>query len=286
MALKKSIQFERERTVIGQRRAIAAYTEAFLKIVVIDTFKNLHGADCEETGVGASGIAGLKQMSRDEAERRILRRGWLADQSSALQSEILQIARLVHQPAGNFLFHAGDVEGGICGLISGGVGIFLPAESGETVLVHVGRSGTWFGYGPFVRGQRRTLTFSVIEPSWLLYLPLASLQSVANRSPAHQRSLMSLSEYGMDIAIKVVDTLLVRNADLRIAATILRTLRPNDEGEYCAPPDLRLTQAQLGEMANAERQVVNRALKRMEKKGWLKVTYGGIDVTNLPGLQA
>jgi CRP/FNR family transcriptional regulator, cyclic AMP receptor protein len=236
--------------------------------------------------MGTSGIAELKQMPRDEAERRILRRGWLADQPGAIQAEILHVARLVYQPTGNVLFHAGDVEGGICGLVSGGVGIHLPVESGEAVLVHIGRSGTWFGYGPFVRGQRRTLSFSLIEPSWLLHLPLAGLQSIANRSPAHQRGLLSLSEYGMDVAMRVIDTLLIRNADRRIAATILRALRSSDEEEYCTPPDLRLTQSQLGEMANADRQVVNRALKRMEIKGWLKVSYGGIDVTNLRGLQA
>jgi len=235
--------------------------------------------------MGGSGT-GPKQMARAEAERRILRRGWLADQPDALKSEVLQIARLICQPAGSFLFHAGDGEGGIFGLVSGGVGIHLPVESGETVLVHIGRSGIWFGYGPFVRGQRRTLSFSLIEPSWLLHLPLAGIQGIASRSPAHQRQLLSISEYGMDVAARVIDTLMVRNIDRRIAATILRNVRPRDERQYSGLPDLRITQAQLGDMANADRQVVNRALKRMEEKGWLKVTYGGIDVTDLPGLQA
>jgi CRP-like cAMP-binding protein len=39
-----------------------------------------------------------------------------------------------------------------------------------------------------------------------------------------------------------------------------------------------LTQSQLGEMGNAERQVVNRALKRLETKGWIRVSYGRIEI--------
>lgn len=225
-------------------------------------------------------------MSRNEAERRILRRGWLADQPEAVRVEILQIARLIHRPTDNFIFHAGDDEGGICGLVCGGVGVHLPVTSGETLLADILRSGGWFGYGPLVRGKRRSLSFSITEPSWLLYIPLAGLQAIGDQSPGHQRSLLSLSDYGMDVATSVIDTLLVRNIDRRIAATILRTARPKNEHEYCAPPDLRLTQTQLGEMSNADRQVVNRALRRMEEKGLLKVAYGGIDVTDWPGLQA
>ena len=37
-------------------------------------------------------------------------------------------------------------------------------------------------------------------------------------------------------------------------------------------------------MANAERQVVNRALKRLEAKGTIRVSYGRIEIVDKPAL--
>jgi CRP/FNR family cyclic AMP-dependent transcriptional regulator len=217
-------------------------------------------------------------MDRADAERRVLRTGWLADQPEGVRRAILKIARLRRYPAGEFLFHAGDGEGGLYGVVSGCVGIHLPSEAGETVLAHVIRSGVWFGYGPLLRGRERSLSFSLVEPSLLFHAPLASLQGIAARSPAHQRAILSVSDYGMDIAIQVIAALLIRNSDRRIAATLLR-IAPSRDGEPSSR-EVHLTQAQLGEMANAERQVVNRALKRLQAKGWIRVSYGRIEIVD------
>jgi CRP-like cAMP-binding protein len=216
-------------------------------------------------------------IDRAEAERLILARGWLADQSDDMRRSTLKVARLILCPAGDFVFHAGDSEGGLYGVVSGGVGVHLPAETGEMLLAHVLRSGAWFGYGPLVRGQMRRLSFSLMEPSLLFHLPLASAQEIAGRSPLHQRAVLSVSEYGMDIATRVVETLLIRKSDRRIAATLLRVAPPEETSDGL---EIQLTQAQLGEMANADRQVVNRVLKRLEAEGWLHVSYGRIRITD------
>jgi CRP-like cAMP-binding protein len=217
-------------------------------------------------------------MDRAEAERRILARGWLADQSDDMRRAVLKVARLVLYPAGEFVFHAGDSEGGLYGVVSGGIGVHLPADSGDTLLAHVLRTGVWFGYGPLVRGRRRSLSFSIVEPSLLFHVPLASAQEIAGRSPIHQRAILSVSEYGMDVATQVIETLLIRNTDRRIAGTLLRIAPPNDEAPEGG--EIQLTQAQIGEMANADRQVVNRVLGRFEAEGWLEVSYGRIRITD------
>jgi CRP-like cAMP-binding protein len=222
-------------------------------------------------------------IDRAEAERRILLRGWLADQSDDMRRAVLKAARLVLYPAGEFVFHAGDSEGGIYGVVSGGVGVHLPAETGETYLAHILRTGTWFGYGPLVRGRRRSLSFSLIEPSLLFHLPLSNAQEIAGRSPVHQRAILSVGEYGMDVATRVIETLLIRHSDRRIAATLLRVapLHEEEPGER----EIQLTQAQLGEMANADRQVVNRVLKRFEAEGWVHVSYGRIRIADAAAIR-
>ena len=232
----------------------------------------------------AWGVGDAAVIDRDEAERRILRAGWLADQTEDLRRAVLKVARLVHFPAGEFVFHAGDSAGGLYGVVTGGVGIHLPSDTEETVLTHVARCGVWFGYGPLVRGQKRSLSFSLIEPSLLIHLPLAAAEDIGRRSPTHQRALLSVSEYGMDIAVRVIDTLLIRKPDRRIAATLVRVLPPREEGRPVI--GVALTQAQLGSMANADRQVVNRVLKRFEACGWTSVSYGRIDILDEAALRS
>lgn len=231
----------------------------------------------------ASGIEEERVMDRAEAERRILRSGWLADQSEDLRGAVLKASRLVRYPSGEFVFSAGDGEGGVYGVVAGGVGIYIPSGAGDMVLAHVLRCGVWFGYGPLVQGRERRLSFSLVEPSLLVHMPLASAQEIAGRSPLHQRAMLSVSEYGMDVAIRIIETLLIRGADRRIASTLLRVAPPRDGGESSA--EVRLTQSQLGEMANAERQVVNRVLKRLEAEGWIRVSYGRIEIADGAALE-
>jgi CRP-like cAMP-binding protein len=230
-----------------------------------------------------SGTVETPVVDRAQAERRVLRNGWLADQPEEVQRAVLKVGRLVHYPAGEFVFHAGDSSGGLYGIVGGGVGIHLPSQAGETVLAHVARCGVWFGYGPLVRGRERTLSFSLVEPSLLIHVPLATAQEIGARSPVHQRAILSVTEYGMDIAVRVIETLLIRKPDRRIAATLLRVAPQSDDRGSAT--GVRLTQSQLGEMANADRQVVNRALKRFEANGWIRVSYGRIGVLDESALK-
>jgi CRP-like cAMP-binding protein len=85
--------------------------------------------------------------------------------------------------------------------------------------------------------------------------------------------LHALTDYGLERAIANVTNLLIRNPARRIAATLLR-VAPEAE----APVTVVVSQEQLGEMANAARDVVNRTLKQFETRGWVSVGYRAITV--------
>lgn len=223
-------------------------------------------------------------MNREAAEKRILLGGWLPDQPEEVRSAILLRARLAKHEAGDFIFHAGDEAGGICGVVAGGIGIYIPTGSGDLRLAHIGRRGVWFGYGPLIRGRRRTLSFSPTETTWLLHVPLPALQDIAALSPAHQRAILSVSEYGMDEAITIIDNLLTPNHARRIAATLLRVMEVPEDGTNGEHTDVILTQSQLGELACVGRQVVNRELQRMASRGLVTVSYSRIKVLNRDAL--
>jgi CRP-like cAMP-binding protein len=119
-----------------------------------------------------------------------------------------------------------------------------------------------------------------------MHVPLPILQEIAVTSPAYQRAILSISEYGMDAAIMITEDLLIQNHARRIAATLLRVAPRHDESREQAPLEVILTQSQLGELASVGRQVVNREIQRLEARGWIKSSCMRIRVPNQIALTA
>jgi CRP-like cAMP-binding protein len=104
---------------------------------------------------------------------------------------------------------------------------------------------------------------------------LAQVRELQATKPWMLPHFHALTDYGLERAITNVTNLLIRNPARRIAATLLR-VSPRAEAE--APVTVVVSQEQLGEMANAARDVVNRALKQFETRGWVSVGYRAITV--------
>jgi CRP/FNR family transcriptional regulator, cyclic AMP receptor protein len=212
-------------------------------------------------------------MKRAEAERLILKSGWLAERPPEVRAEILGRCQVLLPKPGSFLRLAGDDAGGIYGIASGGIGIQLPLATEEQALVHVSRRGTWFGYFLARKPIVLPMSYLVMEPSVLLHLPLAQLRELQTSRPWMEPHLHALAEYSLTRAIANVTNLLIRNPARRIAASLLRIAPKAEDG---APANIAISQEQLGEIANAARDVVNRALKQFEVKGWISVGYRSV----------
>lgn len=220
-------------------------------------------------------------MKRAEAEKQVLKSGWLAECPPEVRAEVLASCRLVLAQPGSFLRFAGDDAGGVYGLASGGVGIQLPMAGQGQVLVHIFRRGAWFGYAKARRSGPWPMSYPVMEPSVLLHLPLAQFREFQATKAWMLPHLHALTDYGLERAIANVTNLLIRNPARRIAASLLRVA---PEAEAGAPVTVVVSQEQLGEMANAARDVVNRALKQFETRGWVSVGYRAITIHHPDGL--
>ncbi|MBR0662040.1 Crp/Fnr family transcriptional regulator [Neoroseomonas oryzicola] len=225
-------------------------------------------------------------MERDEAGRILLASGWLARQPPAVSAAVMRRARPVPFQAGEHVFHADDAPGGIYGIAAGAIGILVATGGRAPRLAHILRQGAWFGHGPLMTGGRRALGFRAMEPSVTLHIPLAALDELSRASLEGARSLAVLANANMGVAIATVSDLLIARADRRIAAVLLRAtgaaqgVPPTDAEGY------RLTQAELADMANASRQVVNRTLAGFARQGWIASGYQRIAIRDAAALAA
>lgn len=225
-------------------------------------------------------------MVHFDAMRILCGQGWLADQDREFQAAFLEKTVLKEVPAGNFVFRRGDFGGGMYGVAGGAFGVYVPWSHGEGRLADILRIGTWFGYGPALTRRARVLTFQAIERSFVLHVTLAALDQLTTANPRFARNLTKVSEFGMDVAIATISDLLRPDVEQRIGATLLRIAPSQARRSQQAVSISGLTQAQVGEMANAARDVVNRTLKHFEERGWIEVSYRKITIIKRSHLKA
>jgi CRP/FNR family cyclic AMP-dependent transcriptional regulator len=219
-------------------------------------------------------------LDRTLAEKMVASRGWLSKQPEKFRNALLKRAHLLTFPTGASVFHAGDDPGGIYGAVGGGILVYVPGLDGRERLAHVVRPGVWFGHGPALAHDERTLTFVAGEPSLALHVPLAVIDELAATDAVSERSIRAITEFTMRIAYATVADLLVRRSDCRIAATLLRVCAALDGVKAVDPAGFILKQTQLAEMANVSRHLANQTLTKFEARGWIVVSYNHVKITD------
>jgi CRP-like cAMP-binding protein len=226
-------------------------------------------------------------MKDAEARSILATRGWLSGEPEWLRDAMVDCGTLQTYRAGEFTHFAGDATGGMFGIASGGFGVMIPVATGDLVLCHVLGKGTWFGLGPILTDRPRTLTYRAMETSHVLYVSQPDLAAIAQTQPEFYRRVAMLSEgsyYGM--AVRVLGDLLVNSSERRVAAVLSRLAGagPAVGGEERST--IRLSQADIGQISNASRDRVNRALQKFVKAGWIALDYKAVVIRDLKALEA
>ena len=225
-------------------------------------------------------------MNRAQAERILAAKGWLAGQSPRFRATLLEQAELLHFAKGDYAFRAGDPPGGMHGVVAGSFGIYLVTPFSGPDLSHILHPGWWCGEGPALGGRQRVLTVMAMESSITLHVPLEPARHLVQTDPEAARSIAVLGQIALGVAVANVSDLLIQRVDRRVGAVLLRVTGAM-EGTVLKPTDdVCLTQGQLGRMANASRNMVNRTLAAFVAAGWVRLGYNRIAILDPVALAA
>jgi hypothetical protein len=108
--------------------------------------------------------------------------------------------------------------------------------------------------------RNRLFDAQALEHSTVARVPLTALQMMIASDPASAKHLGSMTAYGQDAILFCVADLLIRDATVPIAAVLLRVTGIMDGIEPDDPRGYGLTQTLIGDLANASRPTVVRAL--------------------------
>ncbi|NGX17182.1 Crp/Fnr family transcriptional regulator [Wenzhouxiangella sp. XN24] len=210
----------------------------------------------------------------------LLQHGWLSRCPRRFQQAVLERGKARRYAASEFVFHLADGPAGVFGIASGSFSLIAATERNVPRVGHVMHPGGWFGEGPLMSGERRRLAVQACTAGEVVCLSLEEIEKMCSATPAWHRLFGLLAFENLAVAASIVTDLQLRRSESRLAAVLLRAA-----GRTVLAPDrvlipVSLSQAELGEMANVSRQVVNATLRRWQAAGWIDLRYGEVVVND------
>ncbi len=158
----------------------------------------------------------------------------------------------------------------------------VSADGKPTSFVGLG-TGAWFGEGSVLKDEPRRYDIVALRHSTIAYMPRATFLWLLDTSMPFNRFLITqLNErLGQFIGMVEHDRLLGPDARLaRCLAGMFNTHLYPGIGRT-----LPISQDEIAQLAGLSRQRANQGLQRLEQAGLLRIEYGGIAITDLPGLR-
>ena len=185
--------------------------------------------------------------------------------------------------AGSTVCRKGDPASAWVGVIDGLVKIHSLSPSGKSVTFAGIPAGGWFGEGSVLKGEALKYDIVALRDSRMALMPEATFRWLLDTSIPFNRFLLTqLNErLGQFIGMVEHDRLLA--PDARVARALAGLFNPHLYPD--TQPHIQISQEELGYLAGASRQRVNRALQVLGAAALIKVDYGLITVLDLAGLQ-
>jgi CRP/FNR family cyclic AMP-dependent transcriptional regulator len=161
---------------------------------------------------------------------------------------------------------------GLYFVVSGRVKVFkLSAEGKEQVLRILG-PGRTFNDVPVFDGGANPGSVAAMEASTVCLIPKAQVLAVVEQDPKVAKAVIRLLASRLRALTLLIEDLSLRSVVARVAKLLLDCTRGHQTlVESGAGACARLTQHQIAAMTGSVREVVQRALKTLEKDGALRL---------------
>jgi CRP-like cAMP-binding protein len=210
------------------------------------------------------------------------RRGWLAEVPAGFRSEVLSRSDLMSLQPGETVYRVGDASTALYGVAEGQIGVHGREQGAGGTLLHLVGPGFWTGEFAAATNKPRIISLVARTRARVLRLSVAQFQRIAEVDPMAWRHLVVMTVANNQRAIAVVNALRRVHAAERLAATLVN-LALEVDGK---PAVLRVSQDDLGVMANLSRGSVNSALAALEARSLVRRDYGAVLVTDVEALDA
>jgi CRP/FNR family transcriptional regulator len=191
-------------------------------------------------------------------------------------ADIIQDLPRVHIPAGQVIFHQGQVCESYFVLVEGSAKVVARSAAGkEVVLYHVRPGAICVLTTACLLGRENFPAEAIAETDLTLHLmPRHRFDELLDSSAAFRAKVFASFGERMTELIKTIEKVALESIEQRLARFLL--LQP------CA--HVELTHQDLALEIGSVREVVSRQLKRFEAQGWLRLGRGALDILDRDAL--
>lgn len=143
--------------------------------------------------------------------------------------------------------------------------------------------GSVLGHATQYSGGPRLVTAVCAQPSVILEVSESAVDRVAAKWPELWRAIAGVAYENTRKALGLAAEVVSLRPRARVAARLLAISKRDPlTGTY----SVMISQELLGEMIGVTRKTINVHLSAFERAGLIRVSYGRIDLCDVPGLQA
>jgi CRP/FNR family cyclic AMP-dependent transcriptional regulator len=220
------------------------------------------------------------------AEQRTLLRTdiWFSQLPDALAEALLSCARVKHLQDGQALFHRGEPVDGMYAVLEGALHITGVTREGKEAMLSMVEPPMWFGEIALFDRMPRTHDAVAVGPTTLLFVPLMALDELLEQQPRYWRHFGILMAFKVRLAFIALEDLSIVQPAERVARRLVWLAYCAVTGGQSGRCRLTIKQTQLALMMALSRQTVNQLLRALEQRGVVRLSYGLIDVIDMPAL--
>lgn len=185
-------------------------------------------------------------------------------------------ARLQQYGAGDLIVRETDVARGFYMVVSGRVKVFKISPDGRDQTIYHFGPGEPFCLCALFENRSFLANAAALEDSEVLFIPAASLDSMASDEPSLLFNLLFHMARRLKEALDLVETLTIKSLNERVALFLLKLVYSNEDADAPLSVRLPMTHRELAKIVGSSHEALSRAFRALAQQGVL--TLHGRDV--------
>ena len=195
-----------------------------------------------------------------------------------LRQPLAQTSRIVELPAGTQIFGPGQAPENFLLLLDGTVRVQQTSETGrEIVLYRVSAGESCALTTACLMGYEEYLAEGIAETDiTAVAIPRTTFDALIGSSAEFRRFVFTAFSVRVTNLFKVIDEVAFSRIDIRLAHKLLELVGDNNH--------IKVTHQQMASELGTAREVVSRQLLEFQRRQWLNLSRGDIEIVDRNGL--
>jgi CRP/FNR family transcriptional regulator, cyclic AMP receptor protein len=211
---------------------------------------------------------------------------WFHGLPAGLQDLLLQRGALLEIKPDHQVFMRGSRPDGIYAVLEGAISVSGTDHDGNEALLTVLVPPNWFGEISLFDRQPRTHDTIADSDGLLFHVPQEALDEILAAEPRYWRDFALLLASKLRLMFIAMEDWALLPTAVRLARRLVLMAEGYGDWHDRTAREVHVSQERFATLLATSRQTVNHILHDLAAGGLIRLTYGGVEILDLPGLRA